>query len=178
VRSSRCVGDLDVDECRLSIRRSVGVVNNKGEGEQLIEGSTKTGKGRFVDLDPRTVAALRSWRVARAGLDLRLARDEALIFGDLEGSYLNPDRFSRRFTRSLAPARRELGADVLPMIRVHDLRHTHATLMLKAGIPIKVVSERLGHSGPMITLTVYQHVVPGMQAEAAPTFAALIEGEA
>jgi hypothetical protein len=55
------------------------------EGEQLIEGSTKTGKGRSVDLHPRTVAALRSWRVARAGLDLRLARDDALIFGDLEG---------------------------------------------------------------------------------------------
>jgi integrase len=83
------------------------------EGEQLIEGSTKTGKGRSVDLHPRTVAALRSWRVARAGLDLRLARDDALIFGDLEGGYLNPDRFSRRFTRSLTLARKELGADVL-----------------------------------------------------------------
>jgi integrase len=170
--------DLDVEGAQLSIRRSVGVVKNKGEGEQLIEGSTKTGKSRSVDLDPRTVAALRSWRVARAGLDLRLARDDALMFGDLEGGYLNPDRFSRRFVRSLTLARKELGTDVLPMIRVHDLRHTHATLLLKKKVPVKVVSERLGHSGPMITLEIYQHVMPGMGAEAAADFAALIEGEA
>jgi integrase len=127
--------DLDMDEARLSVRRSVGVVKIKGEGEELIEGSTKTGKARSVDIDPRTIAALRSWRVARAGLDLRLARDDALIFGDLEGGYLNPDRFSRRFVRSLMLARNELGTDVLPMIRVHDLRHTHATLLLTAGVP-------------------------------------------
>jgi integrase len=168
--------DLDMDEARLSVRRSVGVVKIKGEGEELIEGSTKTGKARSVDIDPRTIAALRSWRVARAGLDLRLARDDALIFGDLEGGYLNPDRFSRRFVRSLMLARKELGTDVLPMIRVHDLRHTHATLLLTAGVPVKVVSERLGHATVMITLEIYQHVMPGMQAEAAAKFAAIIGG--
>jgi integrase len=48
--------------------------------------------------------------------------------------------------------------------------------MLAAGVPVKVVSERLGHSGPMITMTIYQHVMPGMQAEAAATFAALVGG--
>jgi integrase len=60
------------------------------------------------------------------------------------------------------------------MIRVHDLRHTHASLMLRAGVPVKVVSERLGHSTPMITMQVYAHTVPGMQAEAAAKFAALV----
>ena len=63
----------------------------------------------------------------------------------------------------------------LPRIRLHDLRHTHATLLLKAGVPIKVVSERLGHSTPGFTMATYQHVLPGMQAEAAKTFAALLE---
>jgi integrase len=63
----------------------------------------------------------------------------------------------------------------LPRIRLHDLRHTHATLLLKAGVPIKVVSERLGHSTPVFTMATYQHVLPGMQAEAARTFAALLE---
>lgn len=63
----------------------------------------------------------------------------------------------------------------LPRIRLHDLRHTHATLLLKGGVPIKVVSERLGHSTPGFTMATYQHVLPGMQAEAARAFAALLE---
>jgi len=63
----------------------------------------------------------------------------------------------------------------LPRIRLHDLRHTHATLLLKAGVPIKVVSERLGHATPAFTMATYQHVLPGMQAEAAETFAELLE---
>jgi integrase len=63
----------------------------------------------------------------------------------------------------------------LPRIRLRDLRHTHATLLLKAGVPIKVVSERLGHSTPGFTMATYQHILPGMQAEAARTFAALLE---
>jgi integrase len=54
-------------------------------------------------------------------------------------------------------------------------RHTHATLLLKAGVPIKVVSERLGHSTPAFTMATYQHILPGMQREAAETFASLLE---
>jgi integrase len=169
--------DLDMDAGRVSVRRSVGLVRMKGEGAEFVEGPTKSGKDRVVDLDPQTVAALRSWRLARAGLDLRLARDDALIFGDLGGRHLHPEFFTRRFTRSLALARRELGTEVLPMIRLHDLRHTHATLLLAAGVPVKVVSERLGHASVTITLMIYAHVMPGMGAGAAATFAALVGGE-
>jgi len=65
----------------------------------------------------------------------------------------------------------------LPRIRLHDLRHTHATILLQQNIHPKVVSERLGHSGITFTMTVYQHVMPGMQAEAAATFGAAVFGE-
>jgi integrase len=164
----------DLDEARLSVRRSVGLVRTKGEGAEFVEGPTKSGRDRVVDLDPQTIAALRAWRLTRAGLDLRLARDDALMFGDLEGRHQHPEFFTRRFTRSLAIARRELGADALPAIRLHDLRHTHATLLLKARVPVKVVSERLGHASVMITMQIYAHTLPGMQSEAAATFAALI----
>jgi integrase len=92
-----------------------------------------------------------------------------LIFGDIEGGYLNPDRFSRRFTRALATCASRPDAPALPTIRVHDLRHTHATLLLAAGVPVKVVSERLGHSTVTITMEIYQHVLPGMQAEGCPS---------
>jgi len=170
--------DLNLDAGRVSVRRSVGVVKTKGQGERIIEGATKSGRERSVDLDVRTVEALRRYRMARAGLLLQLARDDALIFGDIEGGYLNPDRFSRRFTRALATCASQPDAPALPTIRVHDLRHTHATLLLAAGVPVKVVSERLGHSTVTITMEIYQHVLPGMQAEAARRFAEIVGGDA
>ncbi len=70
-----------------------------------------------------------------------------------------------------------MGRSGLPMIRLHDLRHTHASLLLKAGVPIKVVSERLGHATPSFTLDVYGWVLPGMQAEAAAVFSRLVTTE-
>jgi integrase len=60
-----------------------------------------------------------------------------------------------------------LGKTSLPLIRFHDLRHTHASQMLAAGVHPKVASERLGHSTIGITLDLYSHVMPGMQADAA-----------
>jgi len=64
----------------------------------------------------------------------------------------------------------------LPRIRLHDLRHTHATIALNAGIPPKVISERLGHESPAFTLKQYAHVIPGMQADAASKIAHLVMG--
>jgi hypothetical protein len=66
----------------------------------------------------------------------------------------------------------------LPRIRFHDLRHTHATLGLEAGIPPKVMQERLGHSSITMTLDLYSHVIPGMQKDAATRIAALIDATA
>src|ERR687889_764525 len=74
------------------------------------------------------------------------------------------------------PGPQGAGEERLPLIRLHDLRHTHATLLLADGVPVKVVSERLGHASATITLTVYQHGRPGMGREAADRFAALLEG--
>ena len=61
------------------------------------------------------------------------------------------------------------------MIRFHDLRHTHATLLIKEGVPVKVVSERLGHATTAFTIETYQHVLPGMQADAANLFGRLVD---
>lgn len=115
---------------------------------------------------------LRRWR-AQERAD-RLAWGPAYqrsghVFTREDGSPLHADHLAQRFDRLVS------SADV-PRIRFHDLRHTHARLLLKAGVPVKVVSERLGHASPAFTMTVYQHVLPGMQAEAAATFAALIDG--
>ena len=77
----------------------------------------------------------------------------------------------------VARCAKALGDGSLPAIRLHDLRHTHATLLLTAREPVHVVSQRLGHASAVVTMTVYAHVLPGSQREAAGTFARLI-GEA
>ena len=114
---------------------------------------------------------LRAWRKHRGGMALQLARDGALIFGDIEGRLRNPEHVSRQFARDIRKA------PDLPPIRLHDLRHTHATILLTAREPVHVVSQRLGHASAVVTMTVYAHVLPGSQREAANLFARLV-GEA
>lgn len=81
---------------------------------------------------------------------------------------MNPQSVSQGFDRAVARTD-------LPRLSLHGLRHTHASLLLKAGVPLEVVSERLGHSTSAFTMATYQHVLPGMQAEAAATFASLLD---
>jgi integrase len=169
-------GDVDFDGSRLSVRRSATVVKHKGAGEEIIIGTPKSGKARTVDLDPQILAALRAHKTAQGTLALALARDDAYVLANLDGSVRHPERFSRRFVAAVVAARKVMGEDVLSKIRLHDLRHTHATLLLRDGEAVKVVSERLGHANAMITLGVYAHVMPGMQAGAAARFGALLAG--
>ncbi len=156
-------GDVDFDRDRLSVRQALVAV-----AYEVQISDVKTGAGRrTIDLDEGTLDVLRRWRAARteeAGRDLGEAD---LVFSKPDGSWLHPQSFSQVLDR------RVLKLDV-PVISLHDLRHTHATLLLKAGVPVKVVSERLGHSTAAFTMTVYQHVLPGMQAEAAAAFADLL----
>jgi integrase len=166
--------DHDLDAGTVSIRRSAGIVRHAGQGAEVVEGVTKSGKPRVIDLDAATVAVIRAHRATRGSLALQLARDDALVFGDLEGAYRNPEHVSRQLARDIARCREALGEDALPVIRLHDLRHAHAAILLLAGVPVHVVSQRLGHASPMVTLSVYAHVMPGNQREAADLFARLV----
>ena len=143
---------------------------------RMASANIRSGRARVVDLDSGTVAALSAYRAARGLLALDPVRHSALVLSNLDGSHRQPQRFSRRFTGQMAQPRKGLGEERLPVIRLRDLRHTHATLLLADGVPVKVVSERLGHASATITLTVYQHVHPGMGREAADRFAALLRG--
>ncbi|HEY0718700.1 MAG TPA: site-specific integrase, partial [Streptosporangiaceae bacterium] len=170
--------DVDLDAGTVRVRRSAGMIRNAGEGAEVTEGDTKSGKPRVVDVDPATSAVLRAHRKARGAMALQLARDDALVLADHEGRHLQPEHFSRSFTDALRRCGKQLGAAAPPAIRLHDLRHTHATVLLSAGVPVHVVSQRLGHASPVVTLTVYAHVVPGSQREAAEMFARLVAGAA
>jgi len=109
-------------------------------------------------------------------LSLALSQDDAYVLGRLDGGLRHPERLSREFTRQLASAAHQLGETTPPAIRLHDLRHTHATLYLRAGVHPKIVSEHLGHATISITLDVYQHAMPTLQREPAAQVAALIYG--
>jgi integrase len=161
--------DLDLSAQRLSVVQTVVSV------DYAVHISTpKTAAARrTVALDAYTVAALRLHRRRqkdeRKSLGLPWPAGDSLVFAGLDGAPIHPDGFSDRFERLVRYAG-------LPRISVHDLRHTHATLALQAGIPAKVVSERLGHSTVAMTLDIYSHILPNMQADAADRVAALIFG--
>jgi len=156
--------DLDLEAGRRSVVQTVtttGVSRPKG------------GRARSVALDAGTVQALRAHRKAQAAERLTWGPaydDHGLAFCREDGTQLEPRSFSRAFRRHVELAE-------LPRIRLHDLRHTWATLALGAGVHPKVVSERLGHATIAITLDVYSHVSAGMQHDAADAVAALIRGD-
>lgn len=77
--------------------------------------------------------------------------------------------------RKLIKAPNETATDPLPMIRLHDLRHVHATLLLLAGVPVRVVAARLGHADPAITLRVYAPVIRSAETAAADIFARTVD---
>jgi integrase len=161
--------DVDLEAARISVRHAV---LNVAYELILADVKTKTSR-RTIDLDARTVAVLRGWRKTQMEERLALGRrpdSDEIVFAALEGGPTHPDLFSQIFDRHVAKS-------TLPRIRLHDLRHTHASILLKAGVPVKVVSVRLGHSSPAFTMTVYQHVLPGMQADAAAMFGDVVFGD-
>lgn len=162
---------LDLDAGRLRVTRTLVDVE-RGVAKWS---DPKTGRGRrSIALDPATVAELRSLRAEQAAERLAVGPGYArhdLVFAAPDGSPYHPDRFTRTFLEQGA----RLG---LPTIRLHDLRHTWATLALEAGVHVKVVSERLGHSTIGITLDTYSHVLPAMESDAADRVAALFLGQA
>jgi integrase len=161
--------DLDLENAFLQVLQTVIVVN----AEVLIETPKSASSRRGVDLDARTVEVLRQHErvmtMAHAsGSSPDLVDGNALVFSRRGGEPLHPTLFSYWFQRQV-----ELAG--LRRIRLHDLRHTHATLALQAGVHPKVVCERLGHSSITITLDTYSHVLPTMQRDAAEQVAALIK---
>lgn len=168
--------DLDPTRRTLAVRRAVTVAKVAGQPAQVGIGPTKGKSSRVVDLDDGTVAALVERKKARGEANLTLAKPDALVFGDLSGRIRTPDAITEAWDKRIRRFAKALGDDAPHRVRVHDLRHVHASLLLARGVPVKVVSERLGHASPVITMSVYQHVLPGAQREAADGFAAEVFG--
>jgi integrase len=144
-----------------------GMLAVVGSAEQTKDGvrekPPKNGKGRSVELPLLVVDELRRHRVLQAQhflqLGVRLTDDHHVVMRK-DGLPIQPRSLTYAFQIFL-------GKQKLRRIRLHDLRHTHATLLLKGGVHPKIAQERLGHSSIAITLDLYSHVLPGMQREAA-----------
>jgi integrase len=164
--------DIDLAAGRLSINRTLVQSHDYASGDTgLSWGTPKTARGRrAISLDPDTVAALRAHRKVQLAERLKAGDDYAvndLVFCTGRGEPLHPKIASNLFRKAVIQ-------HDMPRLSVHGLRHTWATLALQAGVHPKIVQERLGHSTIAITLDIYSHVNPAMDAEAANTVAALI----
>lgn len=161
--------DVDLQNGRLEVQRQ-----RVQSGYAVEERQTKRDKPRAVSIDAATVEALReqSQRQLDDAAEWQAAWiDNGHVFTRENGEPWHPDRITKLFDQAVK-------ASGVQRIRLHDLRHTHATLALRAGVHPKVVQERLGHANISITMDTYSHVLPDMQESAAELVAALVDGRA
>jgi integrase len=155
---------IDFDKAHLEVSQSA---EQTKAGVRYKE--PKSGRGRTVALTATLVAELKAHRLQQAEELLQLGKrlsDDDFVVARFDGEPLLPHSIGQVWMRFLKRHPH------LPRIRFHDLRHAHATHLLKSGVHPKIASERLGHSKVGITLDLYSHVLLGMQADAA----ALVDG--
>jgi len=159
-------GDVDLDHGLVHVRQTVVRV-----GTGLIFSQPKSAAGRrAVHIPPLIVQLLREHRVHQNQQRLQLGavwQDHDLVFAAANGEPINPSNLRRDFLSLIARAG-------VPTIRVHDLRHTFATLALSSGAPLKAVAEAIGHADTRLTLSTYTHVLPGQRQEVADKVASLL----
>ena len=152
--------NINLDTGQLSVVASLEEVRGG-----VREKSPKNGKGRTVALPPLLIAELHRHRLQQAEwllrLGVRLTEDHRICMRE-DGETVWPGSIGRAF-------RTFLRHHHLPLVRFHDLRHSHASHLLASNVHPKIVQERLGHSSIGITLDTYSHVMPNMQADAAAT---------
>jgi integrase len=162
--------DADLDLASLSV---VQALFKRNRVCQMIKPKSSASHRRIA-LPPTLVLLLRQHRAiqdTQRMLTDNPLNDDDLVFAHPDGGPLDPSTVTHAFAKVLKNAN-------LPHIRFHDLRHTRAMLMLKAGVHLKAVSERLGHPNIGITLDTYSHVVPGLQEAAAQRFDEIFDKDA
>lgn len=158
--------DVDLIAATVRIRAAATVIR----GDEVIDSPKTRQARRVIDLDADTLAVMKQHRTDQLQelMAVGVPTGQRVFTNEL-GDPLRPSSVGQAFRRLVD------GCDV-PRIRLHDLRHTHATHLLAAGVNPRVVSERLGHSSVSFTLDTYGHVMPGQQADAAAAAAALLNG--
>lgn len=152
-------------------------------GNDRVTTTPKNHERRTIAIDAHMVAALRAWRKQQAAERLAMgpayADVEGLVFTWEDGRPVMPDYMTKAFESLQASLRKTLegtGQATFPRIVVHELRHTHATLLLRAGVPVHIVAKRLGHKDPSVTLNVYADVIPDDDTSAVDVFSRAVWG--
>jgi integrase len=158
--------DVDLTSGRIAIRNTLVMVDGKPAMAE-----PKTAKGRrSLTLAPQVLEAVRGHRARQAAERLSWGPDyidSGLVVTTEDGRPLHPESLSGLFVRQAKRAG-------LSPIRLHDLRHSVASILLAQGVHPKVVSEQLGHATIALTLDTYSHVIPSLQEEAAGVIAAAV----
>jgi len=162
-------GDVDLERGLVHIRQTVVRV-----GTGVAFSRTKSAAGRrSVRIQPAVVALLRAHRTQKEEERLTLGaawQDHDLVFAAANGEPINPSNLRRDFLALIAQA-------AVPPIRIHDLRHTFASLALGSGAHLKAVAEAIGHADTRLTLSTYTHVLPGQRKEVADKVGNLLFGD-
>jgi integrase len=151
--------DVELARGALHVRQQITRVGRK---DRTSEPKTNAGR-RTISLPADAIEALKEHHTQRPVRPIALdpaQRDTDLVFAREDGTALDQDAISSRFNRAVARTK-------LKRITFHGMRHTHATLLLLAGVNVKAVSARLGHSSIQITLDTYAHLLPEMEQHAA-----------
>lgn len=155
--------DIDFSNSKMYITKSA--YDKKGEGVK-IKNAPKNGQHRAIAMGKRLIEFLKrqkeNYEKKKAVLGPSFNPTD-LVFYNTKGNYLDVRDLGRAYKKAVKEAK-------LPDSRFHDLRHSHATILLKNNVHPKVVSERLGHSKVSITLDLYSHVNPLLQDGAAQVF--------
>jgi integrase len=159
---------VDLEAGIISVERSTAQL-----GKELVTTTPKNHERRKVHIDAHTVASLKAWRKIQA--EERLAwgaayeNTEGFLFTAENGQRLSPNAVSKAFLRAQAGLK-------LPRLSLHSMRHSHATILLRAGVPVHIVAKRLGHKDPSVTLNVYADVIPDDDASAVDVFSKAVWG--
>ncbi|MGC0271717.1 tyrosine-type recombinase/integrase [Pseudactinotalea sp. Z1739] len=160
--------DIDLEAAVVSVDRSV---TQQGQERHYV--TPKNYERRAVSIDPEAVAALRALKVQQTKDRLAWGKawedTEGLVFTWENGGPLLPDYVSRAFVTSQAGAG-------LPRLKLHEARHTHATVLLRELVPVHVVAKRLGHKDPSVTLNVYADSIPEDDTSAVDVYARAVHG--
>jgi integrase len=154
--------DIDLDLCELSVNRSL---HHLHDGSLVFRAPKTARSRRRIALTPSTAIVLREHKekqTAERLLSGNILSNDSLVFCQPDGKALLPDTITSAWIRLT----RRLGMN----IRLHDCRHTHASLMLKQGVHPAIVQQRLGHASIMTTIDTYSHILPGLQEAAAKGF--------
>jgi len=166
-------GDVDFEHCTISVQRSLAWKMRFRDGWILAPPKTERGR-RQITIPKSLASALADLKKRQEEARNKAGssyQNEGFVFARKLGTPIHSRFITRVFKVALVRA-------ALPRtIRLYDLRHTSATLLLQAGEHIKVVSERLGHSGVWITLEIYLHVLPGAQSDATNRMENLLNGD-